>query len=94
MKKYPYLYKNTDSVPKSHNQSLFPIKETKKENDIKEKLDGILHRLKDPYNKKVIIKTEKKIYITYIIARQKDNIITLEEDYIPIRDIVSIEEIA
>ena len=40
-----------------------------------------------PYTINVIIKTKDNIYDTYLISRTSKNIITLENDIIPISDI-------
>lgn len=92
MKKLPELYKNEKINFVDHNRKVYTIKEEKvdKEENI---LDDIFNGIGHPYNQKVFIKTSKKTYETYLVSRTKQNVLTLENEVIPIQDILYIKKI-
>lgn len=91
MKKIPKLYKVDNNKIKDNNQLQCNI--TKEEKiSVKKQLDEIFSGLVYPYNISVEIITKDKKYDTSIIARTKDHILTLENNIIPIKEIISIKK--
>lgn len=90
MKKLPKIYKNNNINPKDNNKKICHLKEeiiNNKEDILNEIFNGLSH----PYNIKVLIKTNNKIYETYLVSKTKKNIVTLDNDVIPIDSILNIE---
>ena len=90
MKRLPKIYKNNDINPKDNNKKICHLKEeiiNNKEDILNEIFNGLSH----PYNTKVLIKTNNKIYETYLVSKTKKNIITLDNEIIPIDSILNIE---
>ena len=90
MKKLPKIYKNNNINPKDNNKKICHLKEeiiNNKEDILNEIFNGLSH----PYNIEVLIKTNNKIYETYLVSKTKKNIITLDNDVIPIDSILNIE---
>ncbi len=94
MKNTPELYKNSSINPINNNKTLYRISEEEKDNqeEIKEILDNIFYRFGHSYHKKVQIITRNKQYETYIIARNKEAIFTVDNDKILIKDILKIKD--
>ena len=92
MEKLPRLYKNDHIQPVDHNRKSYFIKEDDKE-DISTVLNEIFNGLGHPYNQKVRIQTEKKSYETYLVSKTKQNLLTLENEIIPISQILSMKKI-
>lgn len=90
MKKLPKLYKNEESNFKSHNKEVYHIKEEIIQ-DKSETLFQIFHGLSNPYTIKVKIKTKEKEYETYLVAKTKNFITTIENDTILINDIIDLK---
>ena len=97
MKKLPKLYKNETHHFINHNCKTYHIKEeqTEEENTLsyQEILDQIFNGLGHPYNQKVFIKTKDKTYETYLVSKTKQNLLTLDNEVIPIEDILYIQKI-
>ena len=94
MKKLPKLYKNENSNITSHNRREYRITDSLfEEEDNINILDEIFNGFSHPYTQKVLIKTSKKEYITYLVSRTKQNLLTLDNDIIPLKDILSIKKI-
>lgn len=91
MKKIPKLYKVDNNKIKDNNQLQCNIKKEEKIS-VKKQLDEIFSGLVYPYNISVEIITKDKKYDTSIIARTKDHILTLENNIIPIKEIISIQK--
>ncbi len=94
MNNTPKLYKNSNINPINHNKTLYRISKEEKDNqeEIKEILDNIFYRFGHSYHKRVKIITPNKEYETYIIARNKEAIFTVDNDKILIRDILKIKD--
>ena len=93
MKKLPTIYKNEITRNISNNKEYCYLKnETFKEKDpeIEEKLNSIFHGVGYPYNKIVEIITKDKIYQTSLLTRTKNSIITINDETIPIREIIKL----
>ena len=89
MKKLPELYKNESLSPKDNNKKSVKVEESViQENNIYEELHNIFHGIGHAYNNPVTIKTKDKVYNTYLVAKTKTSIITLENETIPIEEII------
>jgi len=94
MKKLPKIYKNEINKIINNNKEYCYLKnESNSDNtiSIEEKLDMIFHGMGYPYNKKVEIITKDRNYQTSLITRTRNNIITLDNKTIPIKDIISLD---
>lgn len=89
MKKLPSIYKNEINKKIKNNREVTYIKEEKQ--NIHEIIDSIFNGLGYSYNIPLIITTKNKVYETSLISRSKTNINTLDNDSIPINEIISIE---
>lgn len=89
MKKLPSIYKNEINKKIKNNREVTYIKEEKQ--NINEIIDSIFNGLGYSYNIPLIITTKNKVYETSLISRSKTNINTLDNDSIPINEIITIE---
>lgn len=83
----PSLFKNTNINSIDHNKKQTIIKE------INTNIEDILNQIfnnKYPFNTKVFIKTNTKEIETYLIKRTEDTITTLDEEKIPINEIIDL----
>jgi hypothetical protein len=83
----PSLFKNTNINPIDNNKKQTIVKEINI--DIEEVLNKIFKE-KYPFNTKVLLKTKTKEIETYLIKRNDKEIITLDEETIPINEIINI----
>ncbi len=94
MKKLPELYKNLNSKPIDNNRKVYYMKEEDARiaspTTIEEELDSIFHTLGYSYNIPVEIMTRKETYHTSLVARTKENVLTIDNKTIPISDIIKI----
>ena len=95
MKKLPKLYKNESSNMKDNNRKSFSIKEDTIVDNYSsmDVLNSIFNGLGHPYNQKVFLKTKNKTYETYLVSKTKQNVLTLENEQIPIQDILFLKKI-
>lgn len=84
----PSIYKNPNINPINHNKNKTIIKETN--TNVEEELNKIFNGFSYPYNTKVILKTINKEIETYLVKRTKDSIITLDNEIIPIKEIINL----
>ena len=91
MKKLPSLYKNINLTIKNHNHSYCYVRE---EESIKEENSLLEELLKNPkvYQIPLIIYTKEKIIVTRIIKKVDNKILTIDNQEIPIQDIIKIEK--
>lgn len=89
MKKLPSIYKNEINKKIKNNREVTYIKEEKQ--NINEIIDSIFNGIGYSYNIPLIITTKDKIYETSLISRNKKNINTLDNQSIPISEIITIE---
>ena len=89
MKKLPSIYKNEINKKIKNNREVTYIKEEKQ--NINEIIDSIFNGIGYSYNIPLIITTKDKIYETSLISRNKKNINTLDNQSIPISEIIKIE---
>ena len=93
MSKLPRLYKNENSNPIDHNRKIYYIKEEIPIESNEEVLSKIFNGYSHPYTQKVLIKTSNKEYETYLVSKTKQNLLTLDNEVIPIKDILYIQKI-
>ena len=86
MKKLPKIYKNTINKKINNNKNICYIKEQEENN-----LDTIFSDKESFYNIRVIITTKNNTYDTYIIGRNKESILLMDNTVININEITSIK---
>ncbi len=89
MKKLPKLFKNEEIDAIDHNKKSVHLKEDN--TSIEETLNTIFNGFHHPYNIKVKIKTKDKDYNTYLISYNNDKIVTLDNEVILVKEIISIQ---
>lgn len=93
MKKLPELYKNLDSKPKDNNKKVYYMENKQEEtrvSSVEEQLESIFHTLGYSYNIPVEIKTKDNTYHTSLVTRTKENVLTIDNQIIAIKDIIQI----
>jgi len=83
----PKLFKNKSINPIDNNQKQVKVKD----NNIEEILNNIFNSISNPYNIKVLLKTNNINKETYIVFRNSNSITTIENETIPIKDIIYLE---
>jgi len=87
MKKLPKIYQNKiEKTIKNNKEYCYLVKE--EECNIEEELTSIFSGIGHSYNIPILLKTKEKVYETSLVSRTKNNVITLENDIIPISDII------
>lgn len=99
MKKLPKIYQGEIKKKIINNKKICYVENINNENnerstekDFKEVLNEIFSGIGYSYNIPLIIKTNNKEYITSLIAKTKNNVITIDNEVIPIAEIVSIKK--
>ena len=86
----PKLFKN-ENVKVNNNREACLLKNINNNDQAFEKvLDSIFNSFSSMYNTKVIIETKDKTYKTYLVSRTNNNIMTINREIIPIKEIVNI----
>ena len=96
MKDLPKLYKNENSIITDNNKKVCYLEKEQKKL-VMEELNSIFNDLNTQNinnNIKEFIKKKKKSYETSIIIKTKKDIITIDDEKIPIEDIVYIKRIS
>lgn len=91
MKKLPEIYKNMINKNIRNNKEYCYLEnESFEENElnIEEKLNSIFHGVGYPSNKSVEIVTKEKTYQTSLITRTKNSVITINDETIPLKEII------
>lgn len=99
MKKLPKIYQNEIDKNIKNNKTVYRFKNmdtrssTPYENNktVKETLDEIFNGIGYALNIVVLIKTKSKEYETTLVARTSNNIVTIDNEVIPIEDILNLE---
>lgn len=96
MKKLPKVYQNEITKKINNNKTVCYLTESNEENKnqiptIIDKIEEVFSGFGYSYNIPVTIKTPNKIYNTSLIAKTSTNIITLDNDIIPISDIIDFQ---
>lgn len=96
MKKLPEIYKNNINKKINNNKKMCILKNVNEE--IKEKtvnieeiLSKIFNGIGYSYNIPILIETKNKKYETSLITKTKNNVVTIDNDIIPINEIVNIK---
>lgn len=96
MKKLPEIYKNNINKNINNNKKMCILKNVNEE--IKEKtvnieeiLSKIFNGIGYSYNIPILIETKNKKYETSLITKTKNNVVTIDNDIIPINEIVNIK---
>ena len=96
MRNLPKIFKNKNNVFSSNNKNVCYLKK-EQEKTIEEDLKTIFNDIKDPSNinnnYRVFIKTKTKSFETTIIIKTKKSIITIDDETIPIEDILYIKKV-
>ena len=90
MKKLPKIYKG-EILPKNNNKNHCILTNKEEKRDIEKVLDEVFNGIGHSYNTKVYITTDTNQYETYLVARNKDYIITLNNEKIPKEKIIDIK---
>lgn len=96
MKRLPKIYQNSIDKKIKNNKVVSYVSNDMDRNnevvytDISKTLDEIFSGYGYSYNIPVIIKTYTKTYDTSLVTRTENNVVTLDNDLIPIEQIVSI----
>ena len=96
MKKLPHIYHgNLDSINTNNKkQCIVAEKYEKEKNDVEESnihlIDQVFSSMGYSFNIPLCIKTQNEEKITGLVAKTKDAIITLENEIIPLSEILSI----
>lgn len=94
MKKLPEIYKNQNTKLIDNNKKVYYMKKEENrsmiKNTIEEQLDNIFHGLGYSYNIPVEIITKNETYHTSLVTKTKENVVTIDNQVIPISDIISI----
>ena len=90
MKKLPSIFQNEINKKIKNNREVTYIKEENKELII-DTINAIFNGTGYAYNIPVIIKTKNNIYDTYLVSKTNTIVTTLNNDIIPINEIISIE---
>lgn len=94
MKKLPEIYKNQNTKLIDNNKKVYYMKKEENrsmiKNTIEEQLDNIFHGLGYSYNIPVEIITKNTTYHTSLVTKTKENVVTIDNQVIPISDIISI----
>ena len=102
MKKLPKIYQNEINKSIKNNKTVFRFKnedstyriEQNDSNDkITETLTEIFKGIGYSYNIPVSIKTKAKTYKTSLVAKNSNDIVTIDNEIIPIKEIISIEKL-
>lgn len=95
MKKLPKIYKNDNIHPKNNNTNYYTVNNKEetiiKEKNIEQQLTNIFNGIGHSYNIPVMIKTNEKLYNTYLLSKTDENIITIDNEIIPIKKIIFIK---
>ena len=94
MKKLPKVYKNEINKIINNNKDKCLVttenKVIKKENINEISLDEIFNGIGYSYNIPLNIKTKNKEYNTSLVAKTNNNVITIDNDIIPINEIITL----
>ena len=86
----PRLFKN-ENVNVNNNLEYTTLKNIEeKDNEVEDVLNSIFNSFNSIYNTKVEIVLNDRVIYTKIISRTRNNIMTINREIIPIKDIVSI----
>lgn len=96
MKKLPEIYKSNITKNIKNNKEVCYLKniDTRNHNlDVEDVINDIFSGIGYAYNIPVIIDTMNKKYETSLVAKSKDNVVTLDNEVIAIKDIINIKRL-
>lgn len=94
MKKLPKIYQNSIRKTINNNKTVCYLKNENtpyQTNNIEDTLDAIFNGMGYAYNIPVTLTTKYKTYNTSLITKTKNNVVTLDNDIIPLVDIIDIK---
>lgn len=94
MKKLPKIYQNSINKTIKNNKTVCYLKNEDirySSNNLEDTLNTIFNGMGYAYNIPVTITTKYKTYNTSLISKTKNNIVTLDNDIIPIIDIIDLK---
>lgn len=91
MKKLPKIFQNEITKRIKNNQTKFSLENKESPPNVEEFINNLFKGKRHIYNIKLIIKTKRKTYTTSIISKNKKSIITIENEIIPIKEIIDIK---
>ena len=98
MKKLPEIYKNNFTKKIKNNREVCYLRNedvisTVSNISIEEEINNIFSGIGYSYNIPVEIVTNKKVYNTSLVAKARENVVTLDNEIIAIGDIKSIKRL-
>ncbi len=101
MKKLPKIYQNEINKSIKNNKTVYRFKNEdsahrtiqETNNTITETLAEIFNGIGYSYNIPVNIKTKDKTYETTLVAKTSNNVVTIDNEIIPIKDIISLQKL-
>ena len=98
MKKLPEIYKNNFTKKIKNNREVCYLRNedvisTASNISIQEEINNIFSGIGYSYNIPVEIVTNKKVYNTSLVAKTRENVVTLDNEIIAIGDIKSIKRL-
>lgn len=100
MKKLPKIYQNEIDKSIKNNKTVYRFKNEdsnyesiQNKNTVANTLDEIFNGIGYSYNIPVIIKTNAKTYETTLVAKTANNIVTIDNEIIPINEIISLKKL-
>ena len=98
MKKLPEIYKNNFTKKIKNNREVCYLRNedvisTESNISIEEEINNIFSGIGYSYNIPVEIVTNKKVYNTSLVAKTRENVVTLDNEIIAIGDIKSIKRL-
>ena len=87
----PKLFKNENISAINNKESCLLKNIVEDSNNIELELNKVFNSFRNIYHTKVIIETKDKTYETYLISRTKNNIMTINREIIPIKEIINLE---
>ena len=97
MKKLPKIYQNEITKSIKNNKTVFRFKNEETNSSLEEDktitdtIEEIFNGIGYSYNIPVTIMTKEKTYKTTLVSKTKNNIVTIDNEVIPIEDILNLE---
>ena len=85
----PKLFKNSNII--GNNKEYCLLTNIENNNDIENELNKVFNSFNNIYNTKVKIITKDRNIDTYLISRTKNNIMTINKEIIPIKEIIDLK---
>ncbi len=98
MKKLPKIYQNEITKSIKNNKTVFRFKNEETNSSLEEDktimdtIEEIFNGIGYSYNIPVTIRTKEKTYKTTLVSKTKNNIVTIDNEVIPIKEIITLEK--